>query len=152
MHLSDIPAIMQIEAVIPAGLTTRPLAEQVYVNELTANQQAWFVVAEALTTSTPKDNLVGFAWLQIFYDEAHVMNIVTRPECQGLGIGWQLMQALLAEARRRQAICLTLEVRASNTPAQALYRKCGLQLVGQRKRYYRDNNEDALIMTLMLGT
>lgn len=142
---------MQIEADTPAGLTTRPLAEQVYVNELTANQQAWFVVAEAPTTSTLKDDLVGFAWLQMFYDEAHVMNIVTRPECQGRGIGWQLMQALLAEARRRQAICLTLEVRASNAPAQALYRKCGLQQVGQRKRYYRDNNEDALIMTLMLG-
>ncbi len=143
---------MKIEADTPVGLTTRPLAEQVYVNELTANQQAWFVAAEVPATSTLNGDLAGFAWLQMFYDEAHVMNIVTRPEYQGRGIGWQLMQALLAEARRRQAICLTLEVRASNIVAQALYRKCGLQQVGQRKRYYRDNNEDALIMTLLLGT
>lgn len=141
----DIVAVSAIEHAIPSGLSTRPLPPAEYAKELTTNPQAWFVLAEA------DGAVVGFAWLQLFYDEAHVMNIVTHPAWQGRGVGWQLMQALLTEARRRQAICLTLEVRAGNVPAQRLYAKCGLQVVGRRKRYYRDNGEDALIMTLGLG-
>ncbi|MCL4507345.1 MAG: ribosomal-protein-alanine N-acetyltransferase, partial [Chloroflexi bacterium] len=54
----------------------------------------------------------------------------------------------LREAQRRSAIFATLEVRVSNTVAQNLYRKYGFSEIGRRKRYYRDNDEDALIMTV----
>ena len=46
---------------------------------------------------------------------------------------------------------MTLEVRVSNTAAQALYAKWGFLTVGRRRGYYQDNGEDALLMTLFLG-
>lgn len=90
--------------------------------------------------------LIGFAGMWIMYDEAHVTTIGVEPEYRGQGLGELLLVALFDEALRRGAASLTLEVRVSNEPAQALYRKYGFTIQGTRKRYYSDNNEDAHIM------
>jgi ribosomal-protein-alanine N-acetyltransferase len=90
--------------------------------------------------------ILGFAGMWLAFDEAHITTIGVDPDFRGRGLGELLLVALFDEAFRRHANWLTLEVRVSNTAAQALYHKYGFHEQGRRKRYYSDNNEDALIM------
>lgn len=94
----------------------------------------------------PPSRIVGFAGMWHMFDEAHITTIGVEPEYRGRGLGELLFVALVDEAIRRGAGWLTLEVRVSNEPAQALYRKYGFTIQGVRKRYYSDNNEDAYVM------
>jgi len=67
---------------------------------------------------------------------------------RGHGFGELMLLHLIDRAREADITAVTLEVRAGNMPAQGLYTKYGFTQVGLRKRYYRDNDEDALLMTL----
>ncbi|MCS6845426.1 MAG: ribosomal protein S18-alanine N-acetyltransferase [Caldilineales bacterium] len=98
--------------------------------------------------AAPADpTLLGYAGCWLVDEEAHLMTIAVAPEWQGLGLGeWLLLQVLDLVERRGAEVC-TLEVRVSNQVAQALYRRLGFRVEGRRRRYYTDNNEDALIMT-----
>jgi ribosomal-protein-alanine N-acetyltransferase len=93
-----------------------------------------------------REPIVGFAGMWMAFDEAHVTTIGVDPVYRGRGLGELLLLATFDEAMTRGAHWLTLEVRVSNEPAQSLYRKYGFTVQGTRKRYYSDNNEDALIM------
>ncbi|MFN8591571.1 MAG: ribosomal protein S18-alanine N-acetyltransferase [Thermomicrobiales bacterium] len=90
--------------------------------------------------------IIGFAGMWMAFDEAHITTIGVDAAYRGRGLGELLLLSLVDEAISRGANWLTLEVRVSNTSAQTLYRKYGLTVHGTRKRYYSDNNEDALIM------
>jgi len=90
--------------------------------------------------------IIGFAGMWLAFDEAHVTTIGVDPPHRGLGLGELLLLCMFDEAVARGANWLTLEVRVTNAAAQALYRKYGFTAHGTRKRYYSDNNEDALIM------
>lgn len=94
----------------------------------------------------PSSAIVGFAGMWILFDEAHVTTIGVLPERRGRGLGELMLVDLFAEAERRRAEWLTLEVRVSNEQAQRLYTKYGFHSQGVRRRYYSDNNEDAYIM------
>jgi ribosomal-protein-alanine N-acetyltransferase len=116
----------------------------------TEYQHALGDAQNTLIVASDVDVVIGFAWLRMLVDEAHVMNIVVESRARRAGVGEKLMRALVAEAIQRKAILITLEVRASNAAAIALYHKFLLAEVGRRKRYYKDG-EDALIMTRELG-
>ena len=90
--------------------------------------------------------LAGYAGLWLMVDEAHITTIGVRPQLRGRGYGELLLVTLTEAALDINARWLTLEVRVSNAGAQSLYRKYGFREAGTRKRYYTDNNEDALIM------
>jgi ribosomal-protein-alanine N-acetyltransferase len=90
--------------------------------------------------------VVGYAGLWLMVDEAHVTSIAVSPPFRGFGVGELLFLALVDMSREIGAHYMTLEVRVSNTLAQNLYRKFGFKEAGIRRRYYSDNNEDALIM------
>jgi ribosomal-protein-alanine N-acetyltransferase len=94
----------------------------------------------------PNERLVGFAGMWLMMDEAHVTTIGVKPDLRGQGLGELLFVTLLDIALQVGARRSTLEVRVTNHPAQALYRKYGFREEGVRRRYYSDNNEDALIM------
>jgi ribosomal-protein-alanine N-acetyltransferase len=79
-------------------------------------------------------------------DEAHITTIAVRPESRGKGLGELVLCGLVDTALEVSARIITLEVRVSNTVAQNLYLKYGFKQSGLRRRYYSDNNEDALIM------
>ena len=87
----------------------------------------------------------GYAGLMFAADEAHVTNVVVDEEHRRQGIARLLMCDLVREAIDRGCAALTLEVRASNSAAQALYREFGFAPAGIRQRYY-ENTEDALVM------
>ena len=88
------------------------------------------------------------AWMII--DEAHLGTIAVHPDYRGRGVGEAMMHTLIANTRQEGALKIDLEVRKSNLAAQALYRKFGFVVEGERKRYYSDNHEDALLMGLCL--
>ncbi len=90
--------------------------------------------------------IIGFAGMWLAFDEAHITTIGVDPAQRGRGLGELLLLCMFDEAVKRGANWLTLEVRVTNAAAQALYRKYGFTTHGTRKRYYSDNNEDALIM------
>jgi ribosomal-protein-alanine N-acetyltransferase len=90
--------------------------------------------------------IVGYAGLWLMVDEAHVTTIGVHPDHRGRGVGELLFLALADIAAEMRAVRMTLEVRVSNTSAQALYRKFGMENAGVRKRYYSDDGEDAYIM------
>lgn len=90
--------------------------------------------------------IIGFAGMWQSFDEAHITTIGIDPAYRGQSLGELLLLSMFDAAMTRGANWLTLEVRVSNEPAQALYRKYGFTVHGVRKRYYSDNNEDALIM------
>jgi ribosomal-protein-alanine N-acetyltransferase len=102
-------------------------------------------------TPTPANShlasIIGFAGLWLMLDEAHITTIATHPDYRGRGLGELLLCSMTKIAYDIGAQRITLEVRVSNTVAQNLYRKYGFMVVGTRRRYYSDNNEDAYIMT-----
>jgi len=91
-------------------------------------------------------SIVGYAGIWVMTDEAHITTIASRPDVRGVGIGEFLLVSLIHRGIETGARWMTLEVRASNTVAQNLYRKYTIKEMGVRKRYYSDNGEDALVM------
>ena len=97
--------------------------------------------------SSTNDYVAGLVGVWYVLDEAHIVIIGSRPRDRRKGIGELLLIGAMEAAIRHGARVVTLEVRASNEVARSLYRKYGFREVGVRKRYYADNNEDAVIMT-----
>lgn len=93
---------------------------------------------------------VGWAGLMVIGDTAEILTIGTAPFAQRRGIARILMDALLAEARRRRAREVLLEVRVDNEPAKALYARYGFEQLGTRKGYYQPANIDAATLRLAL--
>jgi len=91
--------------------------------------------------------VVGYAGVQVVLDEGYITNIAVRPECRRQGIAGKLLQVFLDFALANRLAFLTLEVRASNYDAIALYGSRGFRSVGRRKNYYEHPREDAIIMT-----
>ncbi len=136
MTLDDLDAVQVIErASFPV-----PWPANAFRHELTQNKNAHYIVARE------GDRLVGYAGLWLSLDEAHITTFAVLPEHRRRKIGERMLLALFERAERLGGEWLTLEVRASNIPAQKLYEKYGFRPAGIRRRYYSDNNEDALIM------
>ena len=91
-------------------------------------------------------SIVGYAGIWVMTDEAHVTTIASAPTMRGRGVGEFLLVALIHRGIEVGARWMTLEVRASNSVAQNLYRKYTFKEMGVRRRYYSDNGEDALVM------
>ena len=107
---------------------------------------SWPAAASA-TTSSPASaaTVVGYAGLMFVVGDAHVTNIAVAADRQRTGIATRLLAELAWEAIDRGCEAMTLEVRVSNTGAQALYRSFGFVPAGVRQRYY-ENTEDAIVM------
>lgn len=91
--------------------------------------------------------IVGMVGFWLLYDEAHITSIAVRESHRRRGLGELLLVATLEQARAMKARVVTLEVRVSNSGAQALYEKYSFKRTGIRRGYYTDNGEDGYIMT-----
>ena len=105
-----------------------------------AGLNSYFVVSEDGT-------LLGYAEVRAVLDEGTLERIAVAPAARRRGIGEALLARLVREGRGRLAF-LTLEVRAGNAPTIGLYEKLGFRAVGRRRNYYREEHEDALLMTI----
>lgn len=90
--------------------------------------------------------VVGFAGIMVIIDEAELLNIAVSSEYRENGIGQMLIDHMLAEAKKHSAGRILLEVRKSNNPARHLYEKNGFTAFAERKGYYSNPKEDAVIM------
>jgi ribosomal-protein-alanine N-acetyltransferase len=136
MTLEDVNGVQEVErACFPV-----PWPANAFRHELTQNKNARYVVARE------GDRIVGYAGLWLMVDEAHITTFAVLPEHRRRRIGERMLQRLFDIADELGAEWLTLEVRVSNLGAQRLYEKYGFRRAGVRRRYYSDNNEDALIM------
>jgi ribosomal-protein-alanine N-acetyltransferase len=97
--------------------------------------------------SHSSQRIVGVSGFWLMAGEAHIITMGVHPSYQRRGVGELLLISTIDLAMTQYAEVMTLEVRLSNSAAQALYRKYGFKKTGVRKSYYNDNHEDAVIMT-----
>lgn len=117
-----------------------------YRRELHKNPNSIMLVARNLYAGP---RVLGFFAGWIIEDELHVNNIASHLDYRKMGIGQNLMEAAIDEGRMRGVSFVLLEVRASNDPAQSLYRKLGFNFIGRRRDYYRSPTEDAFVMKMV---
>ena len=138
MTLEDVPGVIDLDQ----KSFSLPWPERSFRYELTANPASRCWVAEL------DRKIVGMIVVWLIIDEAHVATIATHPDFRRRGIGTKLLAHALKHLIEEGARSSFLEVRESNTGAQDMYRKFGYEATGRRPRYYRDNNEDAILMNL----
>lgn len=139
MTLEDLEVVRRIDRLsFPI-----PWPERSYRYELLKNPASHLLVAELWE---PPRRVIGFVGFWLVLDEAHISTLAVDPDHRRRGVGGILLRAALTRAADRGAEFMTLEVRVSNQAAVELYGKNGFDEVGRRLRYYRDNNEDAILM------
>lgn len=143
MTMEDLP---QVHAIDVASFSM-PWSENSFRFELTGNPSSRVFVAEAAGEDGSK-RVVGMLVIWLILGEAHVGTIAVSPDCRKQGVGQKLLAEGLLSVAEEGARTSFLEVRRSNVPAQLLYQRFGYEVVGVRPRYYKDNNEDALLLTL----
>jgi ribosomal-protein-alanine N-acetyltransferase len=138
MTLEDIPAVHEIDMLS----FSLPWSERSFRFELTENPLARGWVAEV------DGQVAAMLLLWFIVDEAHIATIAVHPDFRRQGLGEQILLSAVRAVHVEGARRVFLEVRAGNVAAQALYKKYGFEIAGVRPRYYRDNDEDALLMNL----
>ncbi len=169
MRSDDIPEVMEIERVSFSS----PWPVRAYQHEVSQNRLAHYFVARHQLVDQPEERVeeeklsllkraqrwangtkatrpavVGYCGFWIAADEVHISTIAVDPGYREQGIGQLLLVTTIEQAVKLGAYIISLEVRVSNIAAQNLYHKYGFRVVGRRRRYYSDNREDALIMTV----
>lgn len=142
MQLDDLPQVLEIDRQSFA----LPWSESAYRFEINNNSTSLALVAQE--QPDPNGQIIALAVIWLILDEAHIATIAVRPQFRRQGIARRLMVESLRECIARGARSATLEVRAQNLAAQALYRSLQFKEVGRRAHYYHDNQEDALLMTV----
>ena len=135
MNSSHVAQIAQLEKICFSD----PWSEKSVASELDNKLAFWLVAAEG-------DTVAGYIGSQTVIDETDMMNVAVHPDFRRKGIAEALVNTLVENLKKMGSRCLTLEVRASNAPAIALYEKLGFAEIGRRKNYYRNPREDALIL------
>ena len=136
-HLDAVAALERI-------CFSDPWSRNLLAAELDNDLSAFLVALDG------EGEVAGYAGLQVVLDEGTVTNIAVRPDCRRRGVAGRLLQVFRDFAQGNRLAFLTLEVRASNYAAIALYGSRGFRGVGRRKNYYEHPREDAVIMTLDL--
>lgn len=93
-----------------------------------------------------EDQIIGYVGCWILCGEGQITNVAVSPAYRGKGVGTEMLAKLIELVKEKGSTAMTLEVRPSNAPALALYRKFGFKEAGRRPGYYHDNGEDAIIM------
>ena len=136
MRRRHLRSVLRIESQV----YPRPWSLSLFMSELALRSSRAYFVARV------GGLVVGYCGLMLTGDDAHVTTIAVDPAWHRHKIGTRMLLNLAREARRRNARHLTLEVRVTNEPAQAMYRRFGFHPAGIRKNYYVETNEDALVM------
>jgi ribosomal-protein-alanine N-acetyltransferase len=138
MTAEDVPAVVDLDQ----KSFSLPWPERSFRFEVTDNPASRCWVAEI------EGQVVGMIVVWLIVDEAHVATLATHPGFRRRGIGQKLLAHALRQMIEEGAQSSFLEVRESNLAAQEMYRKFGYEVTGRRRRYYRDNDEDAILMNL----
>lgn len=137
MSIEQLDKVIAIEK---ASFST-PWTKNAFNYELQFNDCAHYIVVNYKNIS-----LAGYAGMWVILDEAHITNLAVHKEYRGCGLGMALMYEMIRRSILLGAERMTLEVRPSNCHALSLYKRLGFNEKGIRKKYYTDNQEDAIIM------
>ena len=135
MTTDHVPQVAQLEK----ECFHDPWSENSIASELKNPLSLWLVALDG-------QQVAGYVGSQSVMGEADMMNIAVSANYRRMGIAQGLVERLVTLLREMEVYSLTLEVRASNEPAKALYSKLGFNQVGRRPNYYRNPKEDALIL------
>ena len=135
MESCHVPQVAALEKICFCD----PWSEGSVASELENPLSRWLVALEG-------EQVLGYVGSQTVLDESDMMSLAVDPAFRRRGIARALVCALIEQLRKMGSRCLTLEVRASNESAQALYACLGFVQVGRRKNYYHHPKEDALIL------
>ena len=131
----DLEQVVEIEkASMPS-----PWSKELFEEELRREAAHYFVVEE-------EGRVAGYMGYWEAPEEAHIINLAIGPAYRKRGLALKMVTSCLDFANKRGARLATLEVRESNEVARRLYEKCGFRFVAIRKKYYSDNQEDAVVM------
>ena len=150
MTLNDLDLVDELE---PRCFPT-PWTRSMYESELKHNHFSHFLVIRSGRTAATEawPALLAYSGYWLLGDEAHIVTLASHPDLRRRGLGEWMLLSLLQSAREQGADLITLEVRAGNQIAQALYRRYGFTEVGRRRQYYPASRsgpaEDALLLTL----
>ena len=136
MKINDLEVILEIER----DSFSTPWSLQAFKAELIDNEYARYYCLEL------DGQTIGYMGLWFILDEGHITNIAITPSYRGQHWGEFLMRNVMKKMVDAGMERMTLEVRASNSPAQSLYSRLGFNTAGVRKGYYADTGEDAWIM------
>ena len=137
MTAEHIPQIAELERTC----FSHPWSEELLLQEL------WNDASAVIVAEGEDGTVLGYAGVSTVLDEGYINNVAVASQFRRQGVADELIAALVRFGRAKLAF-LTLEVRASNAPAIALYAKHGFREAGRRKSYYDDPKEDAILMTL----
>lgn len=135
MERGHVAAVAALERVCFSD----PWSEGSVASELENPLSLWLVAREG-------ERVLGYVGSQTVLGEADMMNLAVAPEVRRRGIARRLVEGLISALKGGGVHSLTLEVRASNEPARALYAALGFAQAGRRPGYYRNPREDALIL------
>ena len=141
MTIDDLLQVLAIDQVS----FSLPWPERSFRFEITDNPASRTWVTES------DGKITGMIVVWLLVDEAHIATIATHPDHRRQGIASRLLTHALHSLKDEGAVNSVLEVRESNTAAQEMYRKLGFVESGRRPHYYRDNNEDAILMSMNLS-
>jgi ribosomal-protein-alanine N-acetyltransferase len=136
MTKDDVHAVAEVEK----QCFTLPWSEKSFEDEMNNSLAVYF-------TAKADDKCIGYAGFWNVSGEGGITNVAVIPEYRRQGVGGALLAEMIKIGVKLNLDLLTLEVRKSNIGAQGLYKKFGFDIIGERKRYYSDNGEDAWIMT-----
>ncbi len=138
---ADLEKVVEIEkASMPS-----PWSKELFDEELKREAAHYFVLEV-------EGKVAGYMGYWEAPEEAHIINLAIGPAFRNRGLGLEMMKHCMDYARERGAKLATLEVRQSNEAAQRLYEKADFRVVAIRKKYYSDNQEDAVVMIKEIGS
>ena len=138
-HLDEVAALERV-------CFSDPWSRNMLAEELDNAMSAYLVALD-----TADGSVGGYAGLLVVVDEGYITNVAVRPESRRVGVASALLDVFMSFAVGNKLAFLTLEVRASNYGAIALYGSRGFRGVGRRTNYYEHPKEDAIIMTREFG-
>ena len=138
-NLSHVDGIHAIEV----ECFSEPWPQQAIISQLPDDNREFLVALDG-------ERVIGYVGMMCVIDEGYISNVAVTQDYRRQKIGDMLIDELMKRAEAAQLAFVTLEVRASNEPAKALYAKHGFEVVGLRKGYYTKPKEDAVLMTVYL--
>jgi [ribosomal protein S18]-alanine N-acetyltransferase len=140
---ADVAALVDLEA----RCHSHPWSERSFREELDdAATGQLLVLRRPFDAADPGRGIVAYGAYRVVAGEMHVLNLAVAPEHRRLGLGSFLLARVLEQGSRHRAERVLLEVRRSNTAAQALYERFGFVTLAARRDYYQEPREDALVL------
>ena len=133
VHLDDV-------YIIETECFSHPWSKQSLEEELN-NETSLFLVAKE------ENEVIGYIGMSIVIDEGYIFNVAVRESYRNKGVATALINELVIYGKKNNFSFITLEVRESNLPAISLYSKFGFIKAGERKNYYSNPKENAILMT-----